>query len=213
MGMVPSARAGTGHRRQSARGTAVRRNPQGQPRSVRESRSLRQSHRDVRSITRRSTTATPTGTKRDWTTARTVATGIPPVTRGIDPLIGTTTRATAHAPRTRMSIARDFGRATTGVQRRRTVRRFRRLPLAVLRTPSGLAFAEATADNLRLACRPVAHAALAGVSEGWRRGRDSNPRYPFGYSGFQDRRHQPLGHLSAHFSLLAFVDGPRRSGV
>ncbi len=31
----------------------------------------------------------------------------------------------------------------------------------------------------------------------WRKGRDSNPRYPFRYSGFQDRRHQPLGHPSA----------------
>src|SRR5262249_12129858 len=31
----------------------------------------------------------------------------------------------------------------------------------------------------------------------WRRGRDSNPRYPSGYSGFQDHRHRPLGHLSA----------------
>jgi hypothetical protein len=31
----------------------------------------------------------------------------------------------------------------------------------------------------------------------WRRGRDSNPRYPFRYAGFQDRSHQPLGHLSA----------------
>ena len=30
--------------------------------------------------------------------------------------------------------------------------------------------------------------------------RDSNPRYPFGYSGFQDRRHQPLGHPSARYS-------------
>ena len=30
----------------------------------------------------------------------------------------------------------------------------------------------------------------------WRRGRDSNPRYPFGHAGFQDRSHQPLGHLS-----------------
>jgi hypothetical protein len=29
-----------------------------------------------------------------------------------------------------------------------------------------------------------------------RRGRDSNPRYPSGYSGFQDHRHRPLGHLS-----------------
>ena len=31
----------------------------------------------------------------------------------------------------------------------------------------------------------------------WRRVRDSNPRYPSGYAGFQDRCHQPLGHLSA----------------
>ena len=35
----------------------------------------------------------------------------------------------------------------------------------------------------------------------WRRGRDSNPRYPFGYAGFQDRSHQPLGHLSAGHRL------------
>jgi hypothetical protein len=31
----------------------------------------------------------------------------------------------------------------------------------------------------------------------WRRERDSNPRYPFGYNGFQDRRFQPLTHPSA----------------
>ncbi len=36
----------------------------------------------------------------------------------------------------------------------------------------------------------------------WRRGRDSNPRYPFGHAGFQDRSHQPLGHLSASDSIL-----------
>src|SRR6476659_4685217 len=30
-----------------------------------------------------------------------------------------------------------------------------------------------------------------------RRRRDSNPRYPSGYSGFQDHRHRPLGHPSA----------------
>src|SRR5438046_7351007 len=32
--------------------------------------------------------------------------------------------------------------------------------------------------------------------ESWRRGRDSNPWYPSGYNGFQDRRLKPLGHLS-----------------
>ena len=31
----------------------------------------------------------------------------------------------------------------------------------------------------------------------WRRERDSNPRYPFRYNGFQDRRYQPLTHPSA----------------
>src|ERR1700751_1798179 len=35
------------------------------------------------------------------------------------------------------------------------------------------------------------------VTRKWRRGRDSNPRYPSGYSGFQDHRHRPLGHLSS----------------
>jgi hypothetical protein len=30
----------------------------------------------------------------------------------------------------------------------------------------------------------------------WRRGRDSNPRWSFPHAGFQDRSHQPLGHLS-----------------
>src|ERR1700730_14805282 len=35
----------------------------------------------------------------------------------------------------------------------------------------------------------------------WRRGRDSNPRYPFRYAGFQDRCHQPLGHLSGYYSF------------
>ena len=31
---------------------------------------------------------------------------------------------------------------------------------------------------------------------GWRRERDSNPRYPFEHNGFQDRRFQPLTHPS-----------------
>ena len=31
----------------------------------------------------------------------------------------------------------------------------------------------------------------------WRRERDSNPRYPSGYIGFQDRLFQPLTHPSA----------------
>ncbi len=35
------------------------------------------------------------------------------------------------------------------------------------------------------------------VQTRWRRERDSNPRYPSGYSGFQDRPFQPLTHPSA----------------
>src|ERR1044071_3440969 len=38
--------------------------------------------------------------------------------------------------------------------------------------------------------------ARCGAEYLWRRERDSNPRYPSGYSGFQDHRHRPLGHLS-----------------
>src|SRR6266481_6619449 len=35
----------------------------------------------------------------------------------------------------------------------------------------------------------------------WRRVRDSNPRYPLRYAGFQDRCHQPLGQLSGYYSF------------
>ena len=36
----------------------------------------------------------------------------------------------------------------------------------------------------------------------WRRGWDSNPRYPCGYNGFRDRPIQPLSHLSACYCEL-----------
>jgi hypothetical protein len=35
------------------------------------------------------------------------------------------------------------------------------------------------------------------LSENWRRGWDSNPRYPLGHNGFRDRPDRPLRHLSA----------------
>jgi hypothetical protein len=38
---------------------------------------------------------------------------------------------------------------------------------------------------------------FSAVQTVWRRVRDSNPRYPLRYAGFQDRCHQPLGQLSA----------------
>src|ERR1700756_3013650 len=38
---------------------------------------------------------------------------------------------------------------------------------------------------------------FSAVETCWRRERDSNPRYRFRYSGFQDRLFQPLTHPSA----------------
>jgi hypothetical protein len=52
----------------------------------------------------------------------------------------------------------------------------------------------------------------AGVSEGWRRGRDSNPWYPSGYSGFQDHRHRPLGHPSESKAEVRMLKAEGRSG-
>jgi hypothetical protein len=45
------------------------------------------------------------------------------------------------------------------------------------------------------------------ASEDWRRGRDSNPRWPLSQSGFQDRRDRPLCHLSDD----KLAGGPSRS--
>src|SRR5579863_9536128 len=42
----------------------------------------------------------------------------------------------------------------------------------------------------------VEDATFSVVQTAWRRERDSNPRYPFRYSGFQDRLFQPLTHPS-----------------
>ncbi len=55
----------------------------------------------------------------------------------------------------------------------------------------------------------------------WRRERDSNPRYPFEYSGFQDRLFQPLTHPSAiskmlrlqQFTAPSVVGGNRRGCI
>src|SRR5947209_8270068 len=48
--------------------------------------------------------------------------------------------------------------------------------------------------NLKLACRGVT--SLTSTTN-WRRGRDSNSRYPFRYVRFRGGCLQPLGHLSA----------------
>src|SRR5215470_20188938 len=43
----------------------------------------------------------------------------------------------------------------------------------------------------------------------WRRGRDSNPRYPFRYGRFRGGSFQPLTHLSACSRLLVSACGMR----
>ena len=43
----------------------------------------------------------------------------------------------------------------------------------------------------------IIHLNLIAIIALWRRERDSNPRYPFRYNGFQDRRIKPLCHPSA----------------
>ncbi len=45
-------------------------------------------------------------------------------------------------------------------------------------------------SRIRMRIRRVTYGAR------WRRERDSNPRHPYGHSGFQDRRIRPLCHLS-----------------
>jgi hypothetical protein len=45
----------------------------------------------------------------------------------------------------------------------------------------------------------------------WRRERDSNPRKPFGFNGFQDRRLKPLGHLSSSY-FFRIVSTPSMYG-
>src|ERR1700676_4870893 len=41
--------------------------------------------------------------------------------------------------------------------------------------------------------------------EEWRKGWDSNPRYPCRHAGFQDRCLKPLGHPSKPLPLLSFL--------
>ena len=48
---------------------------------------------------------------------------------------------------------------------------------------------------------------------GWRRERDSNPRYPYGYSGFRDRPIQPLSHLSAEENTRSRAPFPARKSM
>ncbi len=56
--------------------------------------------------------------------------------------------------------------------------------------------------RLRDAFGAAAFTLRFAASEGWRRGRDSNPRSACAESGFQDRRDRPLCHLSG-FGRLA----------
>ena len=65
---------------------------------------------------------------------------------------------------------------------------------------------EAIVEPLKKAVRERTAAKSPVFLKIWRRERDSNPRYPCGYSGFQDHRHRPLGHPSARL----FYSGIRR---
>src|ERR1700694_4275952 len=58
--------------------------------------------------------------------------------------------------------------------------------------PSCATASDASPDNFKPACA----VATALKSKGWRKGWDSNPRYPCRHAGFQDRCLKPLGHPS-----------------
>ena len=45
----------------------------------------------------------------------------------------------------------------------------------------------------------------AGQCDNWRKGWDSNPRYPCRHAGFQDRCLKPLGHPSKPLKLFSFT--------
>src|SRR5580700_9775171 len=60
---------------------------------------------------------------------------------------------------------------------------------------------------------PVLSSSRQRIQRIWRRGRDSNPRYGFPYSSFQDWRLQPLGHLSVGtLSQISLFYGRNRVG-
>jgi hypothetical protein len=67
-------------------------------------------------------------------------------------------------------------------------------------------------------CRKIGTAA-ARCETGWRRGRDSNPRYALrAYNGLANRRLQPLGHLSGALDMpqgfgLGKPAGPRTAAL
>src|SRR6266699_6142844 len=69
------------------------------------------------------------------------------------------------------------------------------------------------ADEIRAVLSSAVNPTRVGSSsrpshKGWRRERDSNPRNGFPFNGFQDRRLQPLGHLS----VLSEVPEPDFTG-
>ena len=57
--------------------------------------------------------------------------------------------------------------------------------------------ARATTPSIRATAGPVIPLKI------WRRERDSNPRWSFPHSGFQDRRFQPLTHPSSDQFITA----------
>src|SRR6185437_6204881 len=72
-------------------------------------------------------------------------------------------------------------------------------PTTTCRRNSPSASAATTANGARPAASSGGWSTSTGCgfwSEVWRKGWDSNPRYPCRYAGFQDRCLKPLGHPS-----------------
>ena len=66
---------------------------------------------------------------------------------------------------------------------------------ARLRSPEAYAKSASRVKTVSRA-RKWPPARAGGLKRNWRRGWDSNPRYPLGYNGFRDRPDRPLRHLS-----------------
>jgi hypothetical protein len=58
----------------------------------------------------------------------------------------------------------------------------------------------------RFRCISMTPAWLGKQRSSWRKGWDSNPRYPCGHAGFQDRCLKPLGHPSKHDRQTGFAE-------
>ena len=125
------------------------------------------------------------------------------------PALGSNPRLAASSPVCLVRNATKF----------REVHRAKRLALREPERSPGIRLAGRPGLGDREPVRRKAQIPVRSGGDVWRRRRDSNPRYPSGYSGFQDRRHRPLGHPSASkllpirrtFALRFFLTGGSRT--